>query len=140
MKYKVIAFILTLAITSWAQSTNSSSAEQKPADTNTTCSCCAKIDTANQSDPNQAKHSCMKKTDDGKEVMACCADKNAKACSGEKGCKHDEKDAASCCAKTAEGQAMACCSGKDGATGGCGGGNQCGKHHHEQHEHPAPGN
>ena len=137
MKYKVIALILALTISSWAQSTSPSSPDQKPADSKTTCSCCAKTDSANQSEPNQAKHSCVKKTEDGKEVMACCADKDAKACSGETCCKHGEKDAASCCAKAADGQAMACCSGKDGAAKDCCGGNQCGKH---DHEHTAPGN
>jgi hypothetical protein len=136
MKYRVVALVLALAITSWAQSTNSS--DQKPADAKTTCACCAKGDTANQSDPNQAKHACMKKTEDGKEVMACCAGKDAKACSGETCCKPGEKDAASCCAKTADGQAMACCSGKDGAAKDCCGGNQCGKH--DPHEHNTPGN
>ena len=137
MKCKVVAFVLMLAIASWAQSTNSSSPDQKPPDNKTTCSCCAKTDTADQSNPNQAKHSCMKKTEDGKGVMECCADKGAKACSEETCGKHGEKDVASCCAKTGEAQTMACCSSKDGAKGCCGG-NQCGKHDH--HEHSAPGN
>src|SRR5262249_39447343 len=86
MKYRVIAIVLALAVTSWAQA-NSSSPDQKPAEAKAVCSCCAKTDTANQSDPKQAKQSCMKKTEDGKEVMACCDGKDAKACSGETCCK-----------------------------------------------------
>jgi hypothetical protein len=137
MKFKLVALVLSLTIASWAQSTNSSTPEPKSADTKSTCSCCAKADTANQSDPKQT-HACMRKTADGKEVMACCEGKDAKACSGEACSKHGEKDAASCCAKTGDTQTMACCSGKNGSEKGCCDGKQCGQHDH--HEHSVPGN
>lgn len=145
MKLKLMALLLTLALTSWAQTTTATQAptsDQKstPAETKATCACCDKMAASDQKDNQKEGHACMRHSAAGKDdktAMSCCSDKgNAGCCSGKDGrsCAKNDQAASSCCEgiKKGEGQDMTCCSDKDGKkmTHDCCGGNQCGKHDH----------
>lgn len=145
MKLKLIGLLLTLTLTSWAQTTTSTQAspsEQKstPADTKNTCPCCDKMAASDQNPDQKGGHACMRHSPAGKDdktTMSCCSGKdNAGCCAGKDGksCAKNAQAASSCCEgmKKDEGQEMTCCSDKDGKkmSHDCCGGNQCGKHDH----------
>lgn len=117
MKHKILALILALAVTSWAQTStpNAASPQQNPAPAEKAkCPCCEKMASASTKDA----HSCCAHHDmkaDAKE-MSCCNGKDAKCC-GDKdamSCMKGAKDAASCCDKNC---------GTDKAAADCCGGN-----------------
>ena len=137
MKLKLIALVLTLTMSSWAQSTPSTPDQKStPADGKMTCACCDKTAAADQKEA----HACMQhnpgKKDD-KMTMSCCSGKEAAACctaKDGKSCAKNDQASGSCCEgnKKGEGHEMTCCSDKDGKTmtHDCCGGSQCGKHDH----------
>ena len=140
MKFKLLAFVLMFAATTWAQTaTQSAPSPAKPSGTKAQCACCDQ--TAGAKDAQGCCHHMDSK--DGKP-SACCSGKNgasccgkdmqcgkadpdnktaqssnSKDCCGEKGCCAEGKG---CCTAAKEGDktAMACCSG-----------NQCGMHNHD---------
>jgi hypothetical protein len=152
MKLKLIALFLALTVMSWAQSTTPNQTpapEQKaaPTDAKATCPCYDKPAAADHKDV----HACMHHettSQDAKEAMSCCADKDSinadSCCSAKDGKSCSKEDKASAApggdGKSSGGHEMACCSGKEGANSshGCCDGMQCGKHDH--HDHAAPGN
>jgi hypothetical protein len=146
MKLKLIALVVTLTLTLWAQTTTSTQAstpEQKstPADTKATCACCDKMASADQKTTDQKEaHACLRHSAAGKDdktTMSCCSDRDNAGCfAGKDGksCAKNDQAASSGCEgmKKGEAQEMTCGSDKDGKkmSHDCCGGNQCGKHDH----------
>jgi len=139
MKFKLTAFILALAVASWAQTASQSApspAPQENATPQAKADCCHKTDSAKEG------QSCCRHEMAGKDekAMSCCAgEKAAVCCGGEKAsaccagkdaksCMKGDKDKAAscgdrcgkgekgCCASHTEGDktAMNCCGGKQG--------------------------
>jgi hypothetical protein len=128
MKYKMVVLILTLAITSLAQTTTPTapSTPQQGSAEKAKCPCCDKMAAGEAKNASAccAHHDMNAK--DGKEMSSCCAGK--KSMSGDKdamSCMRNAKDtAASCCKQGCSNDscakdktASACCGsscGKDG--------------------------
>jgi len=144
MRHKTLAFMLALAIASWAQTTTPS---QTPDSGKTIAAagpcgdCCAKMASADHKDG----HSCMPhpaSAKDAKETASCGSGKDAACCSAGKdgkSCAMDDKTSASCCGGKPSTDQTGCCSGNESKTTAknCCGGGQC-KHDHT--DHAAPGN
>jgi hypothetical protein len=145
MKLKLIALVLTLTMTSWAQSTPSTPEQiSAPADGKMTCACCDRTAATDQKSDQQADQretrACMRHSSEQKDhkiTMSCCSGKGAVACctgKDAKSCAKKDQASGSCCegSKKGEGHEMNCCSDKDGKTmtHDCYIGNQCGKHDH----------
>ena len=139
MRFRLFALILALTVVSYAQTapqTAPPATQSKQDDAKTGdkagCACCQKMMDSKEGS------CCMhhdKAAKDGKEAMACCGGKDAKAC--KKMMKGDKdkmaamcgdgkccgKDAKDCCKHDDKEMAMACC-----------GGSQCGMGQHEHGE------
>jgi hypothetical protein len=136
MKIKMLALILALTTTMWAQTANPTTSDKDSAAASSTASaCCDKM--AKDSKDMPCCH--------GKDVkgeMACCHGKDAKGdmacCNGKdaKACMRASKDAGSCCGKDAAcGQeGVSCCGAKGTAEAtakGCCAGGKCDRHAHQ---------
>jgi hypothetical protein len=142
VKYKMLAFILALSVTCWAQTTTPSQTPDpgKTPATAAECACCAKTASADQKEGHACMHD-KTSAKDAKETASCPSGKDAASCcSGKdrKSCARNDKTAPGCCGSKC-GHEMGCCSGKDGKTTAqnCSAGSRC-KHDHS--DHATPGN
>jgi hypothetical protein len=134
MRFKLTAFILALAVASWAQTASQntpSPAPQENAPQAKACACCDKMASTKEG------QSCCRHEMAGKDekAMSCCSGEKAAACCGgkdAKSCMKGDKDKAAscgdCCAKDHE---KGCCASqkKDDKTSmNCCGDKQCGEH------------
>ena len=139
MKFRLLAFVLALSVSMWAQTaTQNAPAQSTPATPKAHSACC---DKAAAESGSGCCHDAKGKDD--KESAGCCGGKEGSSCCGKGmqcgkdmakngGCCGDKAkcgDGKSCCGKSAEGEktSMNCC--KD---------NQCKRHH--MPESPSPGN
>lgn len=146
MKFKLIAFVLTLTIASWAQTASPSQTPEKTSP-ETKGSCCDKTASGTTATSHEHKPACMHAksgTKDGKEIASCCSEKNdASCCKGKDGksCAKTEASAGCCgdkcssagAAKDCCSDGKNCCADKDGkkTAHNCCGAGQCPHNHHE---------
>jgi hypothetical protein len=116
MKFKMIAFILSLSILSWAQTATQSKPNQATPPTSS----------AAQAD-NKAECPCCQKTAESKEAMACCAHHEMAANDGEKPMPCCAGKDAKSCMEDKEGKS--CMQGDKSQTASCGGSGCCGADH-----------
>jgi len=137
MKFKLFAFTLALALTTWAQTaTQNATPQTNPSDANK-CACCDKM-----ADHSDAKGCCHMSKKHGKG-MACCSGKQA-CCNGaqctrakaDPQAKPDDKNAAtadkSCCGEKCCAEGKSCCGAAKGTETAmaCCHGDQCPMHSH----------
>lgn len=128
MKHKVVALILALTLTSWAQTvtqtTPSTPQQSTAAAEKSKCPCCDKMA---KSDPKAEGSCCARhkmQSADNKDMASSCSGKDAKSCCGKdaKSCMRKDKTASCCkdCGK--DKMASSCCGGQCGkdAAGCCG--------------------
>ena len=132
MKIKMLALILALTTTMWAQTANPTTSDKDSANS---AACCDKMAKDSKDMP-----CCHGK--DTKGDMACCHGKDAKAemacCKGKdaKACMRASKDAGSCCGKDAAccKEGASCCGAKDNtetASKACCAGAKCDRKAHQ---------
>lgn len=121
MKYKKIALMLALTVTTWAQ-TASSNPQSTATPEKSKCACCNKMSSADAKDGQScARH--MAKGADGKEVASCCDSTDAKSCC-DKDAKCMKSDKAACCSDGHKDKTASCCGsdcGKSCGKGCCSG-------------------
>lgn len=112
MKHKMLAVIVALTVTSWAQTATQSPPDSKPGTASTEkakCGCCEKMASS-----KDGKMSCMRHAaKDGKETASCCGGKDCCAGKDAKSCMKDAKDMGSCCKDCGKDKMAAACCGKD---------------------------
>lgn len=120
MKFKLIAFVLILAIASWAQTATPAPSSPDNASPEAKCSCCDKATTGTTAASHKHMDACMHAksgSKDGKEVASCCSGKDkATCCTGKDGNSCAKMTAsAGCCGNhcSAEGAKDCCSDGKD---------------------------
>jgi hypothetical protein len=146
MKYKMLAFILALTLTSWAQTTTTpmqSTDSGKPAATEIPCGdCCAKMGSAHPAD-HKGGEACMHhqaSRKDTKDAASCCSGKDAaSACSEKHGksCAKGDKNSADRCGSKCGHKTGGCSEKAEQTAQNCCGGSQCG---HQHKDTAAPGN
>jgi hypothetical protein len=97
VKCKMLAFILALTVTCWAQTTTPSQTPDpgKTPATAAECACCAKTASADQNEGHACMHD-KASAKDAKETASCCSGQDGKTtaqncCAGSR-CKHDHSD------------------------------------------------
>src|SRR5215831_4893259 len=113
MKFRIIALILALSVSGWAQTAaQDSPAQSAPQPPKAQCACC---DKAAESGAGCCHHS---KEQDGKSASACCGGREGSGCCG-KGMKCEKPDATAkndgCCGdKPCGGEGKSCCGKPEG--------------------------
>jgi len=139
MKFRIIAFLLALSVSTWAQTAAlNDPAQSTPQAPKAQCACC---DKASENGAGCCHHA---KGHDEKDAASCCAGKEGAGCCG-KGMKCEKpestaKDSGCCGEKGCCGDGKSCC-GKTEATKAsmeCCKGMHCERHHAT--DHPSSGN
>ena len=108
MKFRLLAFVLALSVSMWAQTaTQAAPAQSTPASPKEQCACCDKA--AAESGSGCCHHT---KGKDEKETAGCCGGKEGSCCGKGMQCGKESAKNGSCCGDTANGADGKSCCGK----------------------------